>query len=176
MDTTDVIAIAALVVSAISLTYAYVVDHRTPRLRVRAGIKAVATQVSPTRREHTGDYFMVDITNHGPGRSYVHGVGVRRRSKLLRWWRSIRGMDVQGYMLDTDINHPNPLPCWLDVGESATVVYPVDSEVIETDEFDDVMVWDSLGKTFSAQKHALRDARKSDLRAARIEAQKSKGI
>lgn len=166
MDATDFIATLALVTSVASLTYTMVVDRRRPRLKVRGNIIRVFER-SPNHVAQQGPYFCIAATNLGPGRVCVRGVALTHRGRLKRWYRSyIKKNVVQGAVLDALPESPNQLPLWLEVGESLSLFYPPDSDMLSKHEmFDCFYMHDSLGGQHWAQKDVFDDARESQAKS-----------
>ena len=171
MNTTDFIATFALVISVVSITYTIVVDRRRPRLKVYGNVIHVFER-SPTRVNQQGPYFSINATNFGPGRVCVQGVGLMHRSGLKRWYRRvIKKKDVRAVVVDTLPESPHQLPKWLEVGESVTLFYPTDSDMLNEQElFDCFYIYDSLQGNhwppkgvFDAARTSLAELNSSDM-------------
>jgi len=162
MSATDFIATLALITAVASLTYTMVVDRRRPRLKVRGAIVHIFDR-SPVHVDRHGPYFDISATNHGPGRISVRGVGLTHRGRIKRWYRRfIKGDNVQGAVLNALPDSPNQLPMWLEVGESLTLFYPPDSDILKENEiFDCFYLHDSLGGQHWAQKGVFVEMRES---------------
>lgn len=161
MDTTDFIAILALVTSVASLMYTIVVDRRRPKLQVTGAIIQIYDQSPIEVRQH-GPYFNIRATNHGPGRVRVTGVCLTHRSRLRRLFRQYIKKDLkQGVVFVASPESPNKLPKWLEVGESLDLLYPGNAEMLqENDQFDCFYLNDSIGGKHWAQKRVFDMARK----------------
>lgn len=159
LEPSDFIAILALVTSVISITYTVIVDKRRPKLKVSGDIRIV---IVPGVGQQ-GSFFAIHATNHGPGRVNVLGVGLTHRSRLKRWYRrTIKRDETQAGLFETSPESPNQLPMWLEVGDRLTLFYPEDSNVLEESEiFDCLYLYDSLGGKHWAQKDVFKSARKT---------------
>ena len=174
MSLTDFIATLALVTSFCALTYTIIVDRRTARLKVYADIRSIIQGVfGENRREVTGTYFMISITNRGPGRIHVTGLGIEPRSPIARlWFQRVRKKAVGGGRIIDFLPEGQQLPFWLEVAESATLILPTNSELLTAEyndqypHLDNIVLYDSLGKRHNAQRHAIRDARRQLLTEA----------
>lgn len=162
METTDFIATLALVTSVVSLTYTIVVDRRRPRLRVIGNI-ILGFHRSPVGAKQHGPYFSISATNLGPGRVRVDGVCLTHRSGVKRLYRKFVKNDVtRGVVLDTLAESPDKLPKWLEVGETVSLYYPPDGDMMQENEiFDCFYLFDSVGGTHWAPKRVFEKARKS---------------
>ena len=165
MEITDLIAILALVTSVVSITYTIVVDRRKPKLQVRGNIVHVFGR-SPLAVQQHGPFFSISATNLGPGRVRVTGITLTHRSGLKRLYRRyIKNDTTQGTVLDTSDESPDKLPKWLEVGESLTLFYPADTDMLQENElFDSFHLYDSIGGTHWAPKRVFEKARQGQAR------------
>lgn len=175
MDTTEVIATLALVVSVVSMTYTVVVDRRRPRLRVVAGIiDIVIPETDHAEGSVDGPFFRVEATNLGPGRVQVQGVALWIRNFWRRWWFVwIRKISTQAAVICSMPESPDRLPRWLEVGESLTLLYPADSDMItnyrspEHPYYDCLYLYDTLGRRHWAESGVFDKVGESLSRHAR---------
>lgn len=162
MDTSDWIAIVALAISTLSVGYTIAVDRRRPRVRVRADMIYIFER-GTNHMNRRGPFFMIKATNFGPGRVCLHGIGLTHRSRLRRMFRKYFKSDTtQATILDPMHDSPGQLPAWLDVGQTLQLQYPSDSEFLEESEiYDCLYIYDSLGGEHWAPKNVFRNARES---------------
>jgi hypothetical protein len=161
MQTSDFIAILALITSVVSITYTVIVDRRRPKLRVRGAIVHLYDR-APGHVERHGPYFSVSATNHGPGRVCVNGLAVARKGRIRKWLKRIlKRTETEGVVLDPLANSPNRLPKWLEVGESLTLLYPADGDLVAQTDFDRLCLFDSIGGQHWSQRKVFVAARES---------------
>ena len=160
MDVTDSIAMLALVASVISLTYTITVDQRRPRMKVRGDVIYIFDRGRSDVTQQ-GPYFSISATNHGPGRVRAVGVGLTFRNPVKRWYEKfVKDNSVRGAVLEALAISPDHLPKWLEVGESLTLLYPSDGELLQENTiFDCLYIHDSLGKLHWAQPRVFASAR-----------------
>lgn len=157
---TDIIALLALVTSVVSLTYTMIVDRRRPKLQVRGKITREYIR-SPLEVKLGSSYFNIRATNLGPGRVCVNGIVLSHRNALKRLYRRyILKNSTEGMVLEALPKSPDQLPNWLEMGESLSLFYPKESDMLEEHEmFDCFYLLDSLGGKHWAQKRVFEEAR-----------------
>lgn len=118
---------------------------------------------SPLAVQHHGPYFSINATNLGPGRVCVQGVGLSHRNVLRRLYRQYIRKDLtRGVVLDALPESSDKLPKWLEVGESLSLFYPLDSDILQEHEaFDCLYLFDSIGGEHWAQKRVFEEAREN---------------
>lgn len=160
MGIIEAIATLALITSVVSLTYTIVVDHRRPRIEVKAKISYVMSEKE--ERGIGGPYFAVLATNHGPGKVLAQGMALSRRSVIKRWYhKHVRKDQVRGWVHWIPPESPHQLPMWLEVGQAITLQFPADTSIVQNPEiFDCLYIYDSLGRRHWAQRKAFETARK----------------
>lgn len=173
MQTSDFIAILALITSVVSITYTIVVDRRRPRLQVRGDIIDIFDR-SPTGVNRHGPYFSISATNHGPGRVRVVGVAIARKGRFRKRLKRLFGKaETEAAILDALPESPNQLPMWLEVGESLTLLYPADAEIVTQTDFDRLYLYDSIGGQHWSQRRVFSAARASLARRSDRESESS---
>lgn len=149
-----IISVASAAIAAISLGWNI---YRDVILKPKAVVSVARKNIVGPGIEPSPDYIGISATNHGPGPIILNTVVLRNTSLLKKITKE------EGYAVlihDYENLHSSRMPAKLDVGESVNLFVTYDLECFLSEDYTELGISDSFGRTNWAPKKSMKELRK----------------
>ena len=148
-----IISLGAFIVASLSLGWNIYRDIMLkPKLKVSYRIMHGAGG-----RIHGKDMIIVNATNFGPTKTKLELIVFDQASL----WKRIRRKKDHGFVMHDYLNPDSwKLPCWLEVGETASYLFPVCEETNWATRFNRMGISDAFGKTHWSSRNEGKEVKR----------------